>query len=249
MIRGKRIAIAQGAVAAVLAGLATLQAAGWGGNYSLIEDDAGAASSQRFARIAGEPAKLGPWDNYAEVLARPLFNESRAPEEVATAAPAEGDGKAQPLTDTALTGIIIAGPVKIAMITNSANGETQRVKVGQPLEGDQSGWSLVELKPRSAVFEGAGSGRTELELSVDTKGAAQAPPPVTQTLAANGQPPNNGQPVPIVPPPPAAPPNQAAVPPPGQPASADEIRRRIEERRKQLREEAQRMLQEQNQNQ
>ncbi len=245
MIRGKRIAIVQGVVATVFAGVAALQAAGWGGNYSLLEDDADGRQPQRFARIAGEPAKLGPWDQYAEMLSRPLFNESRQPEEVATPTATEGEGTAKPLTETTLTGIILAGPVKIAMITNSANGETQRVKLGQPLEGDQSGWSLVELKPRSAVFEGAGAGRTELELTVDTKGATPAPPAVAQVAAPPGTaPPNQG----AVPPPPP-PPNPTAVPPPGQPASADEIRRRIEERRKQLREEAQRMLQEQNQNQ
>jgi general secretion pathway protein N len=246
MIRGKRIAILQGAVAGVLAIAAVMQGAGLGTGYSLEEDDASRASTKPPAAIAGEPNKVKPWPQYVEILNRPLFNESREPEEVAAPAAAPNENAAGEL-NAVLAGVIITRDARVAIITNAANGEAQRVRLGQPLEGDLAGWSLVELNPRIAVFEGSGAGRKELELMVDTKGAtAPAAPP-----RAAPQPATPGNPQPAPPQPAGTPPQPTpagAAPVVGQPATADEIRRRIEERRKQLREEAQRMLQEQEQN-
>lgn len=245
MIRGKFIAILLGSIAGALGIGAVLQGTGLGRGYATAEDDGSARSAKAFPAIAGEPAKVKPFPTYAEILNRPLFNESRAPEEVPDTAQAPESTAAGELNAT-LSGIIITKDARLAIVTNTANGEAQRVRVGQPLEGDLSGWALIELSPRLAVFEGSGAGRKELELMVDTKGAtAPAPPPKPQPAPATpGNP--QAQQAGGVPPPatPAATPPQAV----GQPATADEIRRRIEERRKQLREEAQRMLQEQEQN-
>jgi general secretion pathway protein N len=279
MIRDKRIAVSLGSTAAALALAAVAQYAGVGSNYSLDEPDpADAGGTTAVAALGGEPVRLPPWTEYGEVLARPLFNESRAPELQASTAAVDpaAAGNAQPLNAT-LSGVIISGEVKLALVTDNAKGETFRVRVGQPLEGDQSGWTLVELGPRGAVFEGVGLGRQSLELETDAKGSAPgaAPPPAPVPAVAQA-PVQAAAPAPAAasapPTPPAQPggivsstglvlpPPSGAAPQPAQPAvdggtadaaqqvaNADEIRKRIEERRRQLREEAQRMLQQQNQ--
>lgn len=237
MILARKIAIALGSVAGALALLAVAQGMGLGSGYSLEPAEAAAASDTPSLALERDTARMRAWGDYGQVLARPLFNESRAPEVEETADAGEA-AAAQPLTVT-LTGVILTRGLQIALVTDPAKNETERVKVGQPLTGERAGWTLVELKPRAAVFEGAGLGRQELELAVDVQGAAPAmpaPAPVAPpATTATAQDPANPQPA-------AA----AAAPAPGQPASADEIRRRIEERRRQLREEAQKMLQQGN---
>jgi general secretion pathway protein N len=277
MIRDKRIAVSLGSAAAALALVAVAQYAGVGSGYSLDEpDSADGGGTTTVAALGGEPVRLPPWSEYGEVLARPLFNESRAPELQAstTAVDPAAAGNANPLNAT-LSGVIISGDVRLALVTDNAKGETFDVRVGQPLEGDQSGWTLVELGPRGAVFEGVGLGRQSLELETDAKGSVPgaAPPPPAPAPVAAQVPVQAAAPAQAAAPPPP-PPQPAGIvtntglvlPPPGgvpqnaqpaadggaadaaqQVANADEIRKRIEDRRRQLREEAQRMLQQQNQ--
>jgi general secretion pathway protein N len=276
MIRDKRIAVALGGAATVLTLVAGAQYAGVGSGYSLDEADAtGGTTTVTVAALGGEPVRLPPWTEYGEVLSRPLFNESRAPELQATTTAIDpaAAGNAQPLNAT-LSGVIISGDVRLAFVTDNAKGETFGIRVGQPLEGDQSGWTLVELGPRNAVFEGAGLGRQSLDLETDAKGAvpgAAPPPPPPAQVPAQAAAPVSPQPAPQSAPNVPQParviaggldmtPAPSSVPQIAQPAAdggatdaaqqvanADEIRKRIEERRRQLREEAQRMLQQQNQ--
>jgi general secretion pathway protein N len=236
MILARRIAVGLGVLAGALALLAVGQGMGLGSGHSLADAETAAAGDAPSLALERDTARMRAWADYAQVLARPLFNESRAPELEETA-DAGATAAAQPLTVT-LTGVILTRGLQIALVTDPAKNETERVRMGQPLTGERAGWTLVELKPRAAVFEGAGLGRQELELTVDVQGAAPAVP-----APAVAAPPLTAATLPTTPVPAAAPP---ASPTPGQPASADEIRRRIEDRRRQLREEAQKMLQQGN---
>ena len=49
------------------------------------------------------------------------------------------------------------------------------LKVGMPLEGDQASWTLVEVKPRSAVFKSAANDRSEVELETSVAPPAEGP--------------------------------------------------------------------------
>ncbi|HVF35777.1 MAG TPA: hypothetical protein VND91_10685, partial [Candidatus Saccharimonadia bacterium] len=232
MTRGKRIAIVLGVAAGVLALLAISQQAGVGRGYRTLAGGAPADVPQ-FTGLERESQKLAGFDQYGDILAQPVFNETREPEEVAaTDATGEETAAAASPLNVALTGVIITPDVQIAFVRDNATNEVRRVKVGNPLEGEQSGWKLVELKPRGAVFEGEGLGKQEVELTTDTRGAAPtAAPPVVAAVAD----PNAPAPAPD----PNAPPAQNAGLQPGEQtvaANADEIRRRIEDRRKQLRE-------------
>jgi general secretion pathway protein N len=123
--------------------------------------------------------------------------------------------------------------VKIAIVLDARNQSTQSVRVGNNLAGDQSAWKLVELGPRKAVFEGPG-GRTEAELRVFDGSGAQAPTalatpttsPTSSSVAESGEQtdPGDGESV--------------AVTTETPESRAELIRRRIEERRRQMREAA-----------
>src|SRR5690606_23864599 len=89
--------------------------------------------------------------------------------------------------------------VRLAIVHQQADGEPLRVKLDEPLA--QTDWRLVELTPRSAVFEGA-QGRRSLDLKVfDGTGGepvsaaletGRAPPPAAAArapeVAATSQP-------------------------------------------------------------
>jgi general secretion pathway protein N len=222
---------------------------GMGAGYQLAPADQSPTNTQ-MGPLVVETNKIRPWSEYSEVLARPLFNESRAPELEKTEAPGDNAPAALPALNVNLTGIILTKELRIAIVTDPAKGVTQRVKQGQPLEGELAGWTLIELKPRMAVFEGAGAERQELELTTDSKPGAIVPP---MPGFASGMPnlptpyPQPGQNMPSMHTQPLGAPPAFPDPSGGLPVNSEEIRRRIEERRRQLREEAEQM-QQQNQN-
>ncbi|MFA5683153.1 MAG: hypothetical protein WCZ65_10625 [Lysobacteraceae bacterium] len=193
---------------------------------------------------------LGELSLYAGVAERPLFNEDRRP----TPPPPEQAVVAEPTApppmplDVLLTSVIVHGDTRIAQITDRKSGASQAIKPGESLLGDQSAWRLVELMPRSAVFEGPG-GQATVDLRVfDGQGGEPPTPPPTQPVSAAQVPP-------------AAPPaDGAAAAEAGEPAAsnaapaaqptpeerAQMIRQRIQERRRQMREEAARAAENKN---
>jgi general secretion pathway protein N len=106
---------------------------------------------------AGNPASLPqpqPLQQFALVWQKPLFSPDRKP--VAHAA----DGGSS-LGDLELTGIILTPGLHMALL-HDKNGDKQvRLHEGESLSDGSV--KLVEVRPRSALFDAAG-GRTELKL-------------------------------------------------------------------------------------
>lgn len=201
------------------------------------------------------PERLGPLSQYSEISARPLFSEDRRPQPFSLTA--EGDGDNAPKFDYVLTSVLITPTLKMAIVQPSAGGDSIRVKLGEAAEALPS-YRLTALNPRSAVFEGP-DGEHALDLRVfDGNGgqpptAVQAPEETTDADASASQP---GQkparravmpkpPVQSTPTPSPAVPSPATAPPPNDDngpdteAQIEGIRKRIEERRKQLRQQTQ----------
>jgi len=237
--KGQRLTWMLAAAALLLLGLSLAEFFGFGSGYRLAADVAAEQKPEVALKLDEGVRKLAPWPEYgSDMLARPLFNEDRKPTPVS--AKASDSPEAKPLKG-ALTGVIIAGELKLAMVKDEAN-KTMRLRPGQNLPGEQSAWKLVEVLPRSAMFEAPGLGQQELKLQISDKpNVAQVPP-----VPAENEKPVKGQSMLQ-----AAPANDPFYgqikqqPAPQGDVNPDEIRRRIEERRKQLREEAQRMEQEQ----
>ena len=214
----------------VLLLLAFVMAAGYGRGYRWLSPDDSADLAE--ASIDREPFKLPPEVAYAPTDARPLFNEDRKP------TPDAPDEKVEPpppsvALNISLTGIVLTPQLHMALIQDKSKNTTISLKEGMPMPGDQGGWTLIEIKKRSAIFKETAGDEVEVELS--TAVASQKPstqpgkPGSNKTAAAPGGA-KPGQP----PPPPAS--GNA-----GNPQAADQLQRRIEERRKQMRDEAERI--------
>ncbi|KRG82996.1 hypothetical protein ABB34_13230 [Stenotrophomonas daejeonensis] len=241
------------AACALLAwGLALL---GLGGHIRPLPDD---------PALAGElpqwkpPAAVapGPLSDYAAIAERPLFYEDRKPH--AFVIEGATGGEQAPASDFALTSVLIAPGLRMAILQLASGGTSVRLKLGESADA-LPGWRLVELEPRLAVLEGP-QGRRSLELRVfdGAGGAVQAssapvlenapspPPPVTATPPAPPSSPDDGGTRPPYQISRTAPPEQPVIAPPAEIATqmtpeqqVDVIRQRIEARRRQLREQYQ----------
>jgi len=202
------------------------------------------------------PERLGPLSQYSEISARPLFSEDRRPQPFSLTT--EGDGDNTPKFDYVLTSVLITPTLKMAIVQPSAGGDSIRVKLGEAADALPS-YRLTALNPRSAVFEGP-DGEHALDLRVfDGNGgqpptAVQLPTEATDADATAPQPAAKpaSRPIPArkptgatpTPAPTPAEPSSATPPPnddngPDTEAQIEGIRKRIEERRRQLRQQNQ----------
>jgi general secretion pathway protein N len=204
--------------------------------------------------------RLGPLGQYAETAARPLFADDRRPHPFSLQP--EGAEPQAKTFDYVLTSVINTPSFKMAII-KSPDGNTSplRVRVGEAHE-QLPGWQLQSVGPRNAVFIGPEGERT-LELTVFNGVGGEAPTmaaaPITPPTMPNEPLDPTAPPAPAIaeanaPPTPPAPtpdPNAARpAAPQSEQAQMDAIRKRIEARRAQLRQEAlqeQQQLRQQNQ--
>lgn len=169
---------------------------------------------------------------YSDIAKRPVFSENRQPvakvdesdpEEAPEPEPA---APAVPL-NIALTGIIHTPQMRIALMRDNATGKALSLQEEMFLPGEQGSWQVKQIQPLQVVFhDGANQTETTVELELGKASTAAAPPPRAR-------------------------PQQRAARASEQPTAPDaasgedevaqraaEIRRRIEERRAQLRREA-----------
>jgi len=199
---------------------------------------------------AAAPERLGALAQYGEKSARPLFSESRQPEPFFISGEEGGE---QPRTfDFVLSSVLITPGLQLAILQSKDGGESVRVKLGDAPDAAPN-WRVIEIRPRSVVLAGP-EGQQTLDLRVFDGSGGQAPTP-SQAGAPDQSPmptgpAASGQPARQVPMSPSsgAPPQPSAdgMPAPATDAAAepaltteqqmDLIRKRIEARRAQLRE-------------
>ena len=247
---------------ATLAGWALLAwilaLAGMGGRIVPLAEDPALLQKLPQPRRA-PPERLGPLAQYSEIAARPLFSEDRRPQAFSLTSDSGEEDKGDAF-DYVLTSVLITPRLQEAIVQPTAGGESIRIKLNEAADA-LTAWRLVSLAPRSAVFEGPG-GQKNLELRVYNGTGGEAPtaveePPPSMTDANEAAPDLSAGPASA--PVPAAPPPTAAVKPAVPPAATgtprneaadaaaassaqaqmDAIRKRIEARRAQLRQEAQ----------
>ena len=200
-----------------------------------------------------QPERIGPLSQYAEVGTRPLFSEDRRPQPFSLQ-PA-GEGEPAQVFDFVLTSVLLTPDFRMAIVQPAAGGDSIRMKLDES-PAEAQGWRLVSLEPRAATFEGP-QGQKRLELRT-FDGASGAPPTAartTPTAAVNPvQPPSPDVETPEVAPPQPTPDPSGKPPPTGSTlpdapmtpeAQMEAIRKRIEARRAQLRQESQQQQQQQ----
>lgn len=180
--------------------------------------------------LAEAQVDLPPLASFPDLAQRPLFAEDRRPEPKQTPdapEPAVEQPPTAPL-NAVLTGVIHTPRTRIALLRDNSTGQSLRLSEGMPMPGDQGGWVVKSVEPRRVVFEDAATSAEEaLELAIGGGAAIPAPPPLPPAAMT----------------PAMARPSQAAAEAAGNEEDevarrAAEIRRRIEERRAQLRREA-----------
>ena len=211
-----------------------LALAGLGAHARLLADDP--SLLQPLPQVPEAMAqRLGPPGTYAAASNRPLFASDRRPHPFALEA-AEDEAEAKGGFEYILTSVLIAPTLRMAIVQPTGGGEGIGVRLGEAADAIP-GWRLVELAPRSAVFEGP-EGRKSLPLRTWHGDGGEAPSHATQQAGARTnaiaaadaeQAAQAADAAAAVAPPPA--PTQVA-------SQMEAIRKRIEARRAQLRREA-----------
>jgi len=172
------------AVAAWSVGLLLLAVAGLGGRVGPHPANAALAPPLPAVSLDVIGSRLGPASNYLEVGSRPLLSVDRRPPPISA-----GTGNEDAPLDAILTSVLITGEVKLAILQARRDGSSQRVRLGDVLEG--TAWRLVALEPRRAVFEGP-EGQRELDLRVFDGSGGQAPTPIARPARSAGERPSPG---------------------------------------------------------
>lgn len=232
---------------------------GLGGRVAPLAEDP--SLLQPLPQSRPSPAeRLGPFGQYGETAARPLFSEDRRPKPFSLRP--EGEAETSNF-EYVLTGILLTPSLKMAVLQPTGGGDSIRVKLGESSE-QAAAWRLVTLEPRKAVFEGP-EGQRSMDLRAydgtggepptpsgqqPVAGARRPPPPAIQIDVPTGAADAAANAANAVADATAAPkPARPAAPRPPQPATdqtattpeaqIEAIRQRIQARREQLRREAQ----------
>lgn len=191
---------------------------------------------------------LEVFEEYNEILRRPVFfSDRRLPvlesadfeldEVELVQAPVEEEPV--PELKASVAGIIITPEARMAMIRDQEANRTLVLREGMSLEGDQAAWRLDRIEPRMVNFVSVDGRSADLELEVNTRGLtrpASARPAPTPVAAAAEAPETEDETADL-----AQVDDEART-------RAEEIRRRVAERRAELRAEAERRAQQQQDN-
>lgn len=189
---------------------------------------------------------LPPYESFDEIAKRPLFTNNRQPLPEGAAAPAAPPAPPVAL-NVALSGVVTGRRGDVAIIIDKSNSKTLQMRLADPLPGEQGAWRLERISAREVVFDGGTQGKAVVKLDPAEGAAAAAPAPPPPMPAMPMTPPGGAPPPAATPATAAAPatpattPNVAAGTPVSSmdPAAREaEIRRIIEERRAQMRAEA-----------
>lgn len=172
-------------------------------------------------------AESKPVENYKVIIERPLFNQSRQPiieEQIDN--PEDDfaeDGSDFDMPSVELMGVVITPTEKMVTLKQADSGESLVAYEGRPIEANFGSWRVSSVGPRTATLTSADGEELLLELKVHDASIEEPPPlkPVAEAGEAEAATAANDS-------------NQD-----GESLSrADEIRRRIAERREELQKES-----------
>jgi general secretion pathway protein N len=231
---GKLLSLVLAGACGVLFLLALALQLGVGRGYAWLAPEIDTAGINA-GHIDSTPFKLPAESEFAATQERPLFNEDRKP------SPDEPDDSGAPPApppvplNIALTGIVLTPDVRLAMVQDKAKSNSVALKEGMPMPGDQGGWTLTKINSRSAIFRESSGDEVEVELTTAVANPSASGRPAGGPAAkapvnpAKGPPPSVAQ--------------AGGAPPTKDQNQQDALQQRIEERRKQMRDEAARIKQ------
>ncbi len=251
----RKLTVGLGVIVGLLAIFSVLQKVlGIGTGYQFLSGEKLPIDADLLLPLNVKSDTLAAEADYLEVNTRFLFSKDRTPPPKIVAA--VKDEKVIPPVplNMQLTGVVITAKKKIAMLRSTDGSQSFRLQEGRPLPGERAGWTLARIENRKVMFDGGPNGQQELKLDVAAQtGAAMpfqnngvaTPMPIPGATPMPGMAQNPGinpnMPMPMqdgkmtAPPAPPPPPNA------DQAAREAEVQRIIEERRAQMRAEAERM--------
>ncbi|VAW34920.1 hypothetical protein MNBD_GAMMA01-2181 [hydrothermal vent metagenome] len=154
--------------------ISSIQMFGWGLGIDKVEiDQENLVSLPTIPKgmQIGEDSSAGDSKQMlVKIGARPMFSVDRLPfvEEELTDAE-KGEGEPPPVINelkAQLTGVVITPEASYAMILDSLTNQRDIYKVGMPLDGEQGGWTLNSIESRKVVFVSDENKTEELDLQV-----------------------------------------------------------------------------------
>lgn len=130
---------------------------GGDGEEAGAEEEDGAGSVDEGEVKAGDDFTLPPLSEFSAIVERPLFTRDRRPappsETATTAAGQDGQAPFQ------LSGVMIAGSRRVALLQSRSSPKTVRVEEGETIEG----WKVVTIRPQVVTLK-SGTNSEELRL-------------------------------------------------------------------------------------
>ncbi len=187
---------------------------------------------------------LAEFEQYTSIMERPVFFSDRRlpvveladqddPGDIDDIEPIEPEEEVSELR-AGIAGIVITPEMKLAMVRDDEAGKTFVLREGMSLEGEQAAWMIETIQPREVSFVSVDGRRTGLELQVHTSGLTVETPRPTSRLAQRQTETEERPDAPE-----EASRDEEEVSDEAR-ARAEEIRRRVAERRAELRAEAER---------
>lgn len=230
MIKNNLLAQMLIAIIVVLLLISSLQMFGWGkgvGNIAIQADNLEDIPKVPQVPVVNvDDTKVDDKMLLEEIAKRPVFNSDRLPfvepiiEEIveqSEQAIVINELKAQ------LTGVVITPEQSYAMILDTTTNQRQTYQVGMPLDGEQGGWTLNSIQSRKVTFVSDDEKIAELELEVYSQ---QLKTGKQKNNLANTAANDKNDPA------------ENATSREQKKKNADDIRKKIAERRAQMREEA-----------
>ena len=149
--------------------IAALQIFGWGKGTSDLEPEAFDVSSLPQLEPQEVTETIGSEDLVEQITLAPLFNLDRKPfvGELVSEEPPEDNkiDKPEPLK-AQVTSIMILGEDRYAMVLDQVTNEKVTLELGMPLPGEQGLWIVDQIEPRLVTFVSEGEEPVSLELDV-----------------------------------------------------------------------------------
>lgn len=190
---------------------------------------------------------LEDFSSYSAIIERPVFFSDRrlpvveAPGDEEQVAMEEQEAEEIGDLKAALAGVVITPEMKLAMVSDERAGKSFVLREGMSLEGEQAAWRLEAIQARQVSFVSVDGRQTDLELKVNTAGLTAPAAPAGSSEPLQQQQQQQEQPA-------AREGDQRQASEEAR-ARAEEIRRRVAERRAQLRAEAERRARQRQQEQ
>lgn len=149
--------------------VAALQLIGWGKGTGVLEPETFDVSTlPQLEEHEGNNQQADPEDLVEQIAMAPLFNLDRKPyvgDPDVTEDPEIPVIEAEPLK-AQLTSVMILGDEKYAMVLDQVSKEKVMLEQGMPLPGEQGLWVVDQIEPRLVTFVSEGEEPVSLELEV-----------------------------------------------------------------------------------